>query len=159
MNFQLKWMIQVFPEPLIEETVFLPLYSLASFVKYRLPTGAWVYLWAFPYSKVLGFDSNTQKSIAFLYTNTKKSGREVPETIPFTVATKRLKYLGGVGKESTWNTGDLGLILGLRRSPGEGNGYRLQYSCLENSMDREASGLQSMGSQRVRHNWATNTFT
>ena len=34
------------------------------------------------------------------------------------------------------NAGDLGLIPGLGRSPGEGNGYPLQYSCLENSMGR-----------------------
>ena len=36
----------------------------------------------------------------------------------------------------------------------EGNSYPLQYSCLENSMDREPGRLQSMGSQRVGHNWA-----
>ena len=36
------------------------------------------------------------------------------------------------------NAGDLGSIPGLRRSPGEGNGYPLQYSCLENPMDRGA---------------------
>ena len=40
------------------------------------------------------------------------------------------------GKESTCNAGDPGLIPGLGRSPGKGNGYPLQYSCLENSMDR-----------------------
>ena len=40
------------------------------------------------------------------------------------------------GKESTCNAGDLGLILGLGRSLGEGHGNPLQYSCLENSMDR-----------------------
>ena len=40
-----------------------------------------------------------------------------------------------VGKESTCNAGDLGSILGLGRSPGEGNGNPLQYSCLENPMD------------------------
>ena len=45
---------------------------------------------------------------------------------------------GSLGKESAWNLGDLGLIPGLGRSPGEGNGYPLQYSCLENSMDRGA---------------------
>ena len=45
---------------------------------------------------------------------------------------------GSAGKESACNTGDLGLIPGLGRSPGEGNGYSLQYSCLENSMDRGA---------------------
>ena len=41
-------------------------------------------------------------------------------------------------KESACNAGDLGLIPGLRRSPREGSGYSPQYSCLENSMDREA---------------------
>ena len=40
-----------------------------------------------------------------------------------------------MGKESACNVGDLGLIPGLERSPGEGNGYLLQYSGLENSMD------------------------
>ena len=42
------------------------------------------------------------------------------------------------GKESTCNAGDLGLILGSGRSPGEGNGNALQYSCLENPMDSRA---------------------
>ena len=42
------------------------------------------------------------------------------------------------GKESACNEGDLGSIPGLRRSPGEGHGNSLQYSGLENSMDREA---------------------
>ena len=50
-----------------------------------------------------------------------------------------LSFPGGSdGKESAYNTGDLGVIPGLGRSPGEGNGYSLQYSCLENSMDRGA---------------------
>ena len=40
------------------------------------------------------------------------------------------------GKESACNVGDLGLIPGLGRSPGEGNGYPLQYSCLGNPMGR-----------------------
>ena len=42
---------------------------------------------------------------------------------------------GSAGKESACNAGDLGLISGLGRSPGEGKGYPLQYSGLENSMD------------------------
>ena len=42
------------------------------------------------------------------------------------------------GKESTCNVGDLGLIPGSGRFPGEGNGNPLQYSCLENPMDRGA---------------------
>jgi len=45
---------------------------------------------------------------------------------------------GSDDKESFWNVGDLGLIPGLARSPGERNGYSLQYSGLENSMDRGA---------------------
>ena len=45
---------------------------------------------------------------------------------------------GSAGKESTCNAGDLGLIPGSGRSPGEGNGNPLQYSCLENPMDRGA---------------------
>ena len=45
---------------------------------------------------------------------------------------------GSDGKASTCNAGDLGLIPGLGRSPGEGNGNPLQYSCLENPMDRRA---------------------
>ena len=45
---------------------------------------------------------------------------------------------GSAGKESALSAGDLGLIPGLGRSPGQGNGYPLQYSCLENFMDRGA---------------------
>ena len=44
---------------------------------------------------------------------------------------------GSDGKESAYNAGDPGLILGLGRSPGEGNGNSLQHSCLGNLMDRE----------------------
>ena len=58
---------------------------------------------------------------------------------------KQPKYLIDKGlpgasdsKETACNAGDLGSIPGLGRSPGEGNGHPLQYSCLENSMDREA---------------------
>ena len=46
------------------------------------------------YSKVAGYKINTQKSIAFLYTNNEKTEREIKETIPFITATKRIKYLG-----------------------------------------------------------------
>ena len=55
------------------------------------------------------------------------------------------------------DTGDTVSILGLGRSPGEGNGNPLQYSCLDNPMVREA--LHAMGSQRVRHNLDANTYT
>ena len=46
---------------------------------------------------------------------------------------------------------DLGLIPGLEKPPGGGNGNPLQYSCLDNPMDRGACGLQSMGSQLNTH--------
>ena len=46
------------------------------------------------YSKVAGYKINTQKSLAFVYTNNEKTEREIKETIPFTIATKRIKYLG-----------------------------------------------------------------
>ena len=48
---------------------------------------------------------------------------------------------GSAGKESAYNAGDLGLIPGLGRSPGEGNGYPLQYSDLENSLDCIVHGV------------------
>ena len=46
------------------------------------------------FSKVAGYKINTQESLAFLYTNNEKSEREIKESIPFTTATKRIKYLG-----------------------------------------------------------------
>ena len=49
------------------------------------------------------------------------------------------------GKGSSLNVGDLGLIPRWGRFPGEGNGYPLQYSCLENSMDREAWWITAHG--------------
>ena len=44
--------------------------------------------------KVTGYKINTHKSLAFLYTNNEKSEREIKESIPLTIATKRIKYLG-----------------------------------------------------------------
>ena len=46
------------------------------------------------FGKLAGYKINAQKSLAFLYTNNKKSEREIKETLPFTTATKRIKYLG-----------------------------------------------------------------
>ena len=64
---------------------------------------------------------------------------------------------GSDSKEFAWNVGDLVSIPGLGRSPGGEHGNPLQYSCLENPMDRGAS--QSIGLQRVRHDWATKHST
>ena len=46
------------------------------------------------FGKVAGYKIETQKSLALLYTNNEKSEREIKESIPFTIATKRIKYLG-----------------------------------------------------------------
>ena len=60
------------------------------------------------YSKVAGYKINTQKSLALLYTNNEKIEREIKETIPFTIAMKRIKYLGMcLSKETnTWTSPD-----------------------------------------------------
>ena len=65
---------------------------------------------------------------------------------------------GLAGKESTCNVGNLGSIPGLERSPGEGNGYPLQYSGLENSMDcivHEVAKSQTQLSDFHFHFWAS----
>ena len=66
----------------------------------------------------------------------------------------RKSFSGGSdGEESTCNVGDLGLIPGLGRSPEGGNGNPLQYSCLENPMDREAWQATVHDVARVGHDY------
>ena len=60
-----------------------------------------------------------------------------------------------ISKESACNAEDLGLIPGSGRSPGEGNGYLLQYSCLGNPMDRGAWWATVQGVARVGHDLVT----
>ena len=60
-----------------------------------------------------------------------------------------------VGKESACNAGELGLIPGSGRSPAEGNGHLLQYSCLENSTDRGAWHATVRRVARVQHDLVT----
>ena len=62
---------------------------------------------------------------------------------------------GSAVKNPPTNAGDLGLIPGLGRSPGEGNGNPFQYSCLENSVDRSLTGCSPWGYNRVQHNLVT----
>ena len=66
---------------------------------------------------------------------------------------------GSDGKESACNARDAGSFPGSGRSPGEGNGYPLQYLAWKISWTEEPGELKSMGSQRVGHNRANNTFT
>ena len=74
---------------------------------------------------------------------------------PFFQVQNKMGFPGStIVKNPPANAGDVSdavSIPGLERSPGEGNGNPLQYSCLENPMDRGTGGLQSMGSQSVRH--------
>ena len=63
--------------------------------------------------------------------------------------------LSSVSKESACNAGNPGLIPGLGRPPGEGNGNPLQCSCLENPMDRGAWQAAVPGVTRVRHDLGT----
>ena len=86
-------------------------------------------------SKVAGCKINTQKSLAFLYTNNEKSEREIKESIPFTIATKRIKYLGiNLPKETN----------------GEGNGTYSSTLAWKIPWTEKPGRLQSMGSLRVR---------
>ena len=70
---------------------------------------------------------------------------------------------GSDSKTSACNSGDPGLILGSGRhpssSPGEGNGNPLQYSCLENPMDRGAWRTTVHRVTKIRRDWVTNTFS
>ena len=76
---------------------------------------------------------------------------------------KAIGYFGfpGVsdGKECACNAGDLGLISGLGRSPGEGSGYPTPEFLPGESHGQRSLVLLSVGSHRVRHDLATNTFT
>ena len=65
---------------------------------------------------------------------------------------------GSDGKASASNAGDLGSVPGLGRSPGKANGNPLQYLTWKIPWMKESGRLESMGSQRVRHDWATSLF-
>ena len=91
--------------------------------------------------------------------------REGRETIPssqiinITYTIKDIRFTCSDSKTSAYTVGDLGLIPGWGTSSGEGNGNPLQYSCLEIPWTEEPGRLQSMGSQRVRHDWVTSHHT
>ena len=73
----------------------------------------------------------------------------------------RASYMALVVRNLPANAGDarnVGSVPSSGRSPGVGTGNPLQYSCLENPMDRGTGGQHSMGLKRVGHDWATNTI-
>ena len=86
----------------------------------------------------------------------------LPEGLEIETITVKHLFKGGFsggsdGKGSACNVGDPSLTPESGRSPGKGNGNQLQYSCLENSMDRGAWWAAVMGLQRVGQDQATNT--
>ena len=107
-----------------------------------------------PYGKIYSLKS-TGKMNSYIYqkictrtfeTFTHGSQRLEITCMPTKIRKNKLWYTYTM-EESACNVGDPGLIPGLGRSPGEGNGNPLQYSCLENPMDRGAQcRLLSMGS-------------
>ena len=71
----------------------------------------------------------------------------------------RASLVAQMVKESIWNAGDLDSIPEMGRSFGWGHGKPLQYSYLENSQGQEPGRLESMESQRVRHDWVNKHIT
>ena len=81
-----------------------------------------------------------------------EGGEENQEEIWLKISASSEGFPGGSeGKASACNAGDLSLIPGLGRSPGEGNDNPLWYSCLENPMCGDPGRLKSMGLLKVRH--------
>ena len=102
----------------------------------------------------MGFGSLTFRSLIHFDFPLHTSVRKCYNFILLHAAAQFLGFSGGSeGKASAYNAGDPGSIPGSGRSPGEGNGNSLQYSCLENSKDRGAWWPTSpCGHKRVRHN-------
>ena len=97
------------------------------------------------FEKTLG-DSKGQRSLACC----SSWGHKESDTTKMSTGNLRGFPGDSGGKESACNAGDPGLIPGLGRFPGERNGYPIQYSCLENSMDRGAWWAAVHGVARIR---------
>ena len=85
------------------------------------------------------------------YSGNKESHAHLPSVQLHKTSTEVVGFSWRLGKEPACNAGDPCSIPESGRSLGEGNGYPLQYFCLENSIGEEPGGPQSMGSQRVGH--------
>ena len=141
-----------------EDTLEKQMATHSSILAWRIPRteepgGLWLqwvgHDWATNHSIVSRFGTHKQHLQTFFCLESKGNSRTNVLSI------FKLTFSGGSdGKESACNSGDLGLIPGVGRSPGEGNGYLLQYSCLENSMDRRAWQATVQGVPRVGHNWS-----
>ena len=117
-------------------------------------------------------NQGTSITLTHLLYSVESSPLEAPLSL-FLELSLGLKSHGGKKKYSLWSytwlvqnppgnagdAGDSGSIPRSGRSPGEGHGNPLQYLAWRTPWTEEPGGLQSMGSQRVRHDWATNTFS
>ena len=105
------------------------------------------------YFSILGRDSrrDTLSLWTWLHSCCLSVGNRLCFVARWYVDTQASQVAGSVGKESAYSAGDMGSTPGFRRSPWGGHGNPLQYSCLENPMNR---GVQSIGSQRVGCNWS-----
>ena len=130
--------------------------SCISAKEFSLQPAWWFCLW----SKCLWRDGMTgterNATVSWLQSNFYKS------VIEIWVFSASLAYVGfpgdSVGKESTWNAGDLGLIPSSARSPGEGNGNPLQYSCLESHGQRSLVGYSPRGRKELNTTEHSNLF-
>ena len=87
------------------------------------------------YRKVAGYKINTQKSLTFLYTNNEKTEREIKETIAFTIATKRIKYLGIILPKEAKDLYIKNYKTLLKEIKGDTNRWRnIPYSWMEESI-------------------------
>ena len=99
----------------------------------------YIYIYTHIYIQQYGFYPKTIKS---------PEAFKIKDTINFPFQSDHLSFpCGSAGKESAYNVEDLGSVPGLGRSPGEGKGYPLQYSGLENSMDCIVRGVAKSQTQ------------
>ena len=108
---------------------------------------------------VASFSSVQSLSRVWLFVTPWITAHQASLSITNSRSSPKLMFPGSSdSKASAYNVGDLGSIPGSGRSPEEGNGNPLQDYCLENPITEEPGRLQSMGLQRVRHNWAISLF-
>ena len=102
-----------------------------------------------PWSLASEQASSTPAPLGSSRVTTNGDSRAPPQTYCIRTGAIYIFPGGSDGEESSCNAGGMASIPGLGRSPGEGDGYPLQYFCLENSWTQKPGGLQSMGLQRV----------
>ena len=123
----------------------LPLFSTpVTLISVLLPMNVWTFIYILPSCLIFFFDVYIHTVLAIVYNDSSFYFFHVVMSQIFgsyfhsMASVYKGLLCGSDGKESACNAGDLHSIPGLGRSPEEGKGYPLQYSCLENSMDREA---------------------